>query len=131
MAGSIESALSFGGARTVAGATALLAPLRASPYPQGRAPTPRGRRSHHTLENPTQPEVHVVVGIDVSKRHLDVCLRPEVESFVLSNDQEGIDSLLGRLESARPELVILEATGGYERLAATSIAAAGIEQWRL
>jgi transposase len=66
------------------------------------------------------------VGIDVSKRTLDVCLMPEGESFVLPNDQEGIDQLLSRLEGTPPELVVLEATGRYERLAATSIAAAGI-----
>jgi transposase len=77
------------------------------------------------MMGPTQREIHVV-GIDVSKRRLDVCLLPEGESFVLSNDQEGIDELLGRLEGVRPELVVLEATGRYERLAATSIAAAGI-----
>jgi transposase len=74
----------------------------------------------------------VHVGIDVSKRTLDVCLLPEgartgeSESFVLSNDQEGIDELLGRLEGVSPELVVLEATGRYERLCATSIATRGI-----
>lgn len=72
------------------------------------------------------------VGIDVSKRTLDVCLLPEGartgESFVVSNDQVGINELLGRLQGTRrsPELVVLEATGRYERLCATSIAAAGI-----
>jgi len=66
------------------------------------------------------------VGIDVSKRRLDVCLLPEGQSFVLSNDQEGVDELLSRLEGVRPTLVVLEATGRYERLAATSIAARGI-----
>ena len=80
----------------------------------------------------TNPIRHVV-GIDVSKRTLDVCLLPADafhggESFTLSNDQEGIDELLSRLAKpgASPELVVLEATGRYERLAATSIAAAGI-----
>jgi transposase len=69
-------------------------------------------------------EVHV--GIDVSKRRLDVCLLPEGQSFALSNDQEGVDELFSRLEGVRPTLVVLEATGRYERLAATSIAARGI-----
>ena len=44
----------------------------------------------------------------------------------VANDQEGIDELLLGLEGRAPRLVVLEATGGYERLAATSIAAAGI-----
>lgn len=73
-----------------------------------------------------QQEV-VHVGIDVSKRRtLDVCLLPEGESFVVANDQEGIDELLSRLEGMSVGLVVLEATGRYERLCATSIAARGI-----
>lgn len=72
------------------------------------------------------PKQEVHVGIDVSKRTLDVCLLPEGESFVLTNDQEGVDRLLSRLEGVSPELVVLEATGRFERLAATSIASAGI-----
>ncbi len=72
-----------------------------------------------------------VVGVDVSKRTLDVCILPgegssEGESFVADNDQEGVDRILSRLEGESPELVVMEATGRYERLAASSIAAAGI-----
>ncbi len=64
-----------------------------------------------------------VAGIDVSKDRLDVFLLPEGEAFAVANDPEGIDSLLERLEVARPELVVLEATAGYERPAAAAIAA--------
>ncbi len=63
------------------------------------------------------------VGIDVSKRRLDVCLMPDGQIFAVANDQEGIDSLLRRLEEIRPELVVLEASGRYERPAAAAIAA--------
>jgi transposase len=72
------------------------------------------------------PKQQVHVGIDVSKRTLDVCLLPQGESFVLTNDQEGVDQLLSHLEGVSPELVVLEATARFERLAATSIASAGI-----
>jgi transposase len=76
----------------------------------------------------TTEEIHV--GIDVSKRTLDVCVlsgsAPEGESFTLANDQGGIDEILSRLAGSTPELVVMEATGRYERLAATSIAAEGI-----
>lgn len=65
-------------------------------------------------------------GIDVSKRRLDVCLLPGGEVFSVANDPEGIDELLGRFEEARTELVVLEATGRYERPAAAAIAAAAI-----
>lgn len=77
-----------------------------------------------------EKEVHV--GIDVSKRTLDVCIlpdeagAPEGESFVLANDQAGVDEVLSRIGGSNPKLVVMEATGRYERLAATSIAATGV-----
>ncbi len=82
------------------------------------------------MTSPSQQEIHV--GIDVYKRTLDVCILPSEagdprgESFVVANDQEGIGELLSRIEGLSPKLVVLEATGRYERLAATSIAARGI-----
>jgi transposase len=67
------------------------------------------------------------VGIDVSKEHLDVCSLPDGEIFSVANDRAGIDELLARLlEGVRPDLVVLEATGKYERPAAVAVAAAGI-----
>ncbi len=80
------------------------------------------------------PEQEIYVGIDVSKRTLDVCVLPgpagdpNGETFVVANDHKGLDEILSRLSPAgrRPKLVVLEATARYERLAATSIAAAGI-----
>ena len=67
------------------------------------------------------------VGIDVSKERLDVCSLPDGGTFSVANDRAGIDELLARLlEGVRPELVVLEATGKYERPAAVAVAAAGI-----
>ena len=82
-----------------------------------------------------QEEIHV--GIDVSKRRtLDVCILPgqdkegsHGESFVVPNDQAGIDEILSRIEKPAtmgPKLVVMEATGRHERLAASSIATKGI-----
>ena len=63
-------------------------------------------------------------GIDVSKERLDVHLLPKGEAFAVNNDPEGIDALVERLlQAEHPELVVLEATGRYERPAATAIAA--------
>ena len=80
------------------------------------------------MTTPSHREVHV--GIDVSKRTLDVCILgvgdSRGDSFAVANDQQGIDKILSRLEEARPELVVLEATGRYERPAATAIAASKI-----
>jgi transposase len=67
------------------------------------------------------------VGIDVSKERLDVCSLPDGGTFSVANDRAGIDELLARLlEGVRPELVVLEATGKYERPADVAVAAAGI-----
>jgi transposase len=66
-------------------------------------------------------------GVDVSKARLDVAVRPAGERYSVTNDPEGIDTLVGRLEEAGPpELVVLEATGGFERPAAMALAASGI-----
>jgi len=67
------------------------------------------------------------VGIDVSKATLDVAILPLGRHFVLSNDEAGIEELLGSLEDPnKPALVVLEATGGYERPVAAAIAASGM-----
>lgn len=62
----------------------------------------------------------VYAGVDVSKDRLDVCLRwsePErgEDVFFVTYDDAGIDTLISRLLEERPVLVILEATGGFER----------------
>jgi transposase len=80
----------------------------------------------------TSPKREIYVGIDVSKSSLDVCILREDdrqeggESFVVSNDQEGVQEMLSRLEGASVELAVMEATGRYERLAATMLAASSI-----
>lgn len=68
----------------------------------------------------------VVVGIDVSKDRLDVHVAPSGEAFFVANDASGIDELAGRLAGIEVKLVALEATGGYERLAAAALSAAGL-----
>jgi transposase len=70
-------------------------------------------------------------GVDVSKGRLDVsCVRrgetTEHEAFGVPNDDAGIDALVGRLVEARPVLVVLEATGGFERAVVAALAAAGL-----
>jgi transposase len=57
----------------------------------------------------------VHVGIDVSKARLDVAVLPSGETFALSNDEDGIQTLVEKLLQAGPTLVVLEATGGLQR----------------
>ena len=66
------------------------------------------------------------IGIDVSRDHLDVAIRPSGEVFRVANTPEGIASLIDRLEPLVPQLVVLEATGGFERLVAVALAEANI-----
>jgi transposase len=67
-----------------------------------------------------------VVGIDVSKDRLDVYVRPSGESLVFSRDTAGLEALVERLAELSPKLVAVEATGGFETVAAASLGAAGL-----
>jgi transposase len=64
------------------------------------------------------------VGIDVAKDRLDVHLRPSAESFAVARDGDGLAQLVERLHKLAPRLVVMEATGGYETLVASAVAAA-------
>jgi transposase len=66
------------------------------------------------------------VGIDVSKRSLEVAVRPSGERFSIGNDEEGLRELVKRLQELRPERIVMEPTGGYERGAVTELARAGL-----
>lgn len=66
------------------------------------------------------------VGIDVSKLNLDVATVPSGESWSESNDEKGASSLVSRLSTIDPRLIVLEATGGYESLVAINLTAAGL-----
>lgn len=52
-------------------------------------------------------------GVDVCKQHLDVCLGTEDQR--VANDAGGWDELIAKFKGAGVDLVVLEATGGYER----------------
>jgi transposase len=81
--------------------------------------------------DPTTMTASLFAGVDVSKDRLDVCLRwsePEShhkeEVFFVAYDDNGIDALLSRLLGERTVLVIVEATGGFERTVVGALAAA-------
>jgi transposase len=64
------------------------------------------------------------IGIDVSKDRLDVHVRPSGEAFVVARDGKGLEELIDRLRARSPALVAVEATGGFETIAAAAIAGA-------
>ena len=68
----------------------------------------------------------MVVGIDVAKAELVVSLLPTVERFTVANDERGLRTLVERLRSVTPTLIVLEATGGYELLGVAALAAASL-----
>lgn len=64
------------------------------------------------------------VGIDVAKAELVVGVRPGGARWRVPNDAVGLEQLRDRLRGLAPALVVLEATGGYERAAVAVLAAA-------
>ncbi len=68
----------------------------------------------------------IVVGIDVAKDRLDICVRPSGESFVVARNSAGIEDLAERLKKVAPRVVAIEATGGFETVVAAGLAAAGV-----
>lgn len=66
------------------------------------------------------------VGIDVSSQRLDVDSLPASHYFSEPNNEDGIASLVGRLKPLNPQIVLLEATGGYEIPVAYALYEAGL-----
>jgi transposase len=56
----------------------------------------------------------VIVGIDVAKASLDVAVRPSGEQRRLDNDAAGIAEVVAWLRAISPQVIVTEATGGYE-----------------
>jgi transposase len=66
----------------------------------------------------------VNAGIDVSKQHLDVCWGAQDRRVL--NDATGWDELIAKLKDANVDLVVVEATGGYERGLVCALQGAGM-----
>jgi transposase len=59
----------------------------------------------------------IICGVDVSKARLDACIEPGGIFASVDNDAAGIAELAVFCRQHRVELVVMEATGGYERRA--------------
>jgi len=68
----------------------------------------------------------MVIGIDVAKGELVVAVRPSGERWTVANDDVGVHTLTERLGRTGVELIVLEATGGYELLCVTALVAVGL-----
>jgi transposase len=59
----------------------------------------------------------IICGVDVSKAKLDACIEPGGIHASFDNDAAGIAALAAFCRGHRAELVVMEASGGYERQA--------------
>ena len=80
-------------------------------------------RSHLEETAMTAP---TFVGVDVSRDHLDVFVRPVGERWTVDNDEKGLVELTERLKALAPRLVVLEASGGYQVGAVGALTVGGI-----
>lgn len=69
-------------------------------------------------------ECRLNAGVDVAKEHLDACWGDT--KLRVSNDTAGWNELIARLKAAEVDLVVLEATGGYERGLVCAMHQAGV-----
>lgn len=69
----------------------------------------------------------IFVGIDVSKATLEVAMDDSGKTRTFGNDEAGLTALVAELRAVAPHVavVLLEATGGLERAAATTLCASG------
>ncbi len=66
------------------------------------------------------------VGIDVSKTALVIAVQPSGESWTSDTTPVAIETLVARLCALTPTIVVVEATGGYERALVAACAGAGL-----
>lgn len=73
----------------------------------------------------TQTEA-LSIGIDISKKKLDVDGYPERHPGQYGNDADGIVALTAKLLELQPQFVVVEATGGLEMALVSALAVAGL-----
>jgi transposase len=66
------------------------------------------------------------IGIDVSKNNLDAHILPESVSLSYHYETKPMKALIKKLKTYAPELVVMEATGGYEITIGIALADAGL-----
>ena len=63
----------------------------------------------------------VFVGIDVSKDHLDIGVHPTGKTWQLVHDEAGKEQLCRELRKLKPDLIVMEASGGMESALAVQL----------
>jgi transposase len=70
--------------------------------------------------------VAIFVGIDVSKEKLDWAAHGSAEGGGVAHDDDGLEALIAHLGKLRPELIVLEATGGLEMSVLAALCVVGL-----
>ena len=71
-------------------------------------------------------DVPCFIGLDVAKAQLDIAIRPSGERWAVPHDAGDIMTLVERLQALHPALIVLEASGGWERAVTSALATAGL-----
>jgi transposase len=66
------------------------------------------------------------IGLDVSKAEIAVATYPVGQQWTSATTSAAIDQLIARLLELTPSIIVVEATGGYERAVVAAGAAAGL-----
>jgi transposase len=66
------------------------------------------------------------VGIDVSKDRLDIAVLGERQEKHVDNTSQGITQLVEWMQKLQPKLIVVEATGGYQRAVVEALFWAGL-----
>jgi len=66
------------------------------------------------------------VGIDVSKREWVIAVHPSGERWTSPTTAAALDTVVARLTGLAPQMIVTEATGGYERALVAGLVAAGL-----
>jgi transposase len=124
--GSLVRPLASLGLRSLAAAKLERLPGPGSPEPVSKSPS-----SLHG-----KATTMVSIGIDVSKLQLDWAAGPGAPVQRVANDRRGIRALVARLSRLKPDRIVLESTGGYERALLQALADAGlpavlVNPWRV
>lgn len=66
------------------------------------------------------------IGIDVAKDKLDIGVLGETKASQEKNDEKGIARLVKEMKILEPEIIVVEATGGYQRAVELAMYKAGL-----
>lgn len=72
------------------------------------------------------------IGVDVSKKSLEVHILPSDEHFSVNYDEAGLADLIQKLQTLQQlQVILMEATGGYEKRLAAELFMAGLKKLRI